>query len=64
TVLISAYYYLRVIVFMWMRAGAGLAVTPRPLNFTVALTAVATLAFGLLPGPLMALVEDSVRGLF
>ncbi len=64
TVLISAYYYLRVIVVMWMRAGAGLAVTPRPLNFTVALTAVATLAFGLLPGPLMALVEDSVRGLF
>ena len=64
TVLISAYYYLRVIVVMWMKAGDGLASAPRPLNFTVGLTAVATLVFGLLPGPLMALVENSVRGLF
>ncbi len=64
TVLISAYYYLRIIVVMWMNEGAGQAVTPRPLNFAVGLTAVATLVFGLLPGPLMALLENSVRGLF
>jgi NADH-quinone oxidoreductase subunit N len=64
TVLISAYYYLRVIVVMWMKAGAGHAVTPRPLNFTVGLTAAATLVLGLMPGPVMALVENSVRGLF
>ena len=64
TVLISAYYYLRIIVVMWMNEGAGQAVTPRPLNFAVGLTAAATLVFGLLPGPLMALLENSVRGLF
>ena len=64
TVLISAYYYLRIIVVMWMSEGAVQAVTPLPLKFAVGLTAVATLVFGLLPGPLMALFENSVRGLF
>ena len=64
TVLISAYYYLRVIVVMWMDSGDGQAVTPRALNFTVGVTAAATLVLGLLPGPLMAIVESSVRGLF
>ena len=64
TVLISAYYYLRVIVVMWMNSGDGQVVTPRALNFTVGVTAAATLVLGLLPGPLMAIVESSVRGLF
>ena len=64
TSLISAYYYLRVIVMIWMHEGPGLAITPRPLNFTVALTALGTLVFGLLPGPVMTLVETSVLGLF
>ncbi|MFQ5407079.1 MAG: NADH-quinone oxidoreductase subunit N [Anaerolineales bacterium] len=64
TSLISAYYYLRVIVVMWMHEGPGQAFTPRVLNFTVAVTAIATLVFGLAPGSFMALAEESIRGLF
>ena len=64
TSLISAYYYLRVIVVMWMRDGPGMAQTTRSLNVTVALCALATLAFGLLPGPVMTLVHVSLLGLF
>ena len=64
TVLISAYYYLRVIVVMWMKEGLGEAVLPRALNFTIWLTAAGTLVFGIVPGPLMRFVESSVRGIF
>ena len=64
TVLISAYYYLRVIVVMWMKEGMGEAVLPRALNFTIWLTAAGTLVFGIVPGPLMSFVESSVRGIF
>ena len=64
TSLISAYYYLRVIVVMWMHEGPGEAFTPRALNFTVAVTAIATLVFGLVPRSFMALAEESIRGLF
>ncbi len=64
TVLISAYYYLRVIVVMWMMEGLGEAMVPRALNFTIWLTAGGTLVFGIVPGPLMRFVENSVRGIF
>lgn len=64
TVLISAYYYLRVIVVMWMKEGLGEAMVPRALNFTIWLTAGGTLVFGIVPGPLMRFVESSVRGIF
>ena len=64
TVLISAYYYLRVIVVMWMKEGLGEAMVPRALNFTIWFTAAGTLVFGIVPGPLMRFVESSVRGIF
>ena len=64
TVLISAYYYLRIIVLMWMRDGAEIDSAPMPLNFVVGLTAVTTLVFGILPGPVMVLLEKSIQGLF
>ena len=64
TVLISAYYYLRVIVVMWMKEGLGEAMVPRALNLTIWLTAGGTLVFGIVPGPLMRFVENSVRGIF
>ena len=64
TVLISAYYYLRVIVVMWMKEGLGEAMVPRALYFTIWLTAAGTLVFGVVPGPLMRFVENSVRGIF
>jgi NADH-quinone oxidoreductase subunit N len=54
TSLISAYYYLRVVIVMYMREGEGRAVVNLPLNFTVAVTAIGTFVFGLLPGPVLA----------
>ncbi len=54
TSLISAYYYLRVVIVMYMREGEGRAVAGRALNFTVAVTAIATFVFGLMPGPALA----------
>ena len=64
TILISAYYYLRIIVLMWMRDGAEIDSAPMPLNFVVGLTAVTTLVFGILPGPVLVLLEKSIQGLF
>lgn len=54
TSLISAYYYLRVVIVMYMREGEGRAVANRALSFTVAVTAIATFVFGLMPGPILA----------
>lgn len=54
TSLISAYYYLRVVIVMYMREGEGRAVANVALNFTVAVTAIATFVFGLMPGPVLA----------
>lgn len=57
TSLISAYYYLRVIVRMYMQPGEATARAEGWLNATVALAALATLVFGLLPGPLLDLAS-------
>tara|TARA_Y100000590_G_scaffold289645_1_gene326084 strand:+ start:767 stop:2215 length:1449 start_codon:yes stop_codon:yes gene_type:complete len=64
TVLISAYYYLRIIVLMWMKDGNEIDSSPVPLNFVVVLAAVTTLLFGVLPGPVMGLLEKSIQGIF
>ncbi len=63
TSLVSAYYYLRIVIIMYMREGEGRAIVNTALNFTVGLTALATFVFGLLPGPLMDLATRSVLGL-
>ncbi len=55
TSLISAYYYLRVIVVMYMRTGEPQSRSERWLQATVGLTAVSTFLFGVFPGPLLAL---------
>jgi NADH-quinone oxidoreductase subunit N len=57
TSLVSAYYYLRLVVVMYMRTGEPEPRSEGWLNTTVALTALATVVFGLLPGPLLALAE-------
>lgn len=54
TSLISAYYYLRVVIVMYMREGEGRAVANTALNFTVAVTALGTFVLGLMPGPVLA----------
>ncbi|MGD2163539.1 MAG: NADH-quinone oxidoreductase subunit N [Anaerolineales bacterium] len=57
TSLISAYYYLRVVVVMYMRPGEPETQSEPLLNSTVWLTAIGTFIFGILPGPLLALAR-------
>jgi NADH-quinone oxidoreductase subunit N len=64
TSLISAFYYLRVIMMMWMRPGAGQATVPRPLGWVVGATSLATFVLGILPGPLMTMAERALLSLF
>ena len=57
TSLISAYYYLRVIVVMYMRDGEPETRSEGWLNASVWMTALGTLLFGLIPGPLLQWVS-------
>jgi NADH-quinone oxidoreductase subunit N len=59
TSLISAYYYLRVIVVMYMRPGEPETRSENWLDATVWLTAIGTIVFGIVPGPLLTLVSHS-----
>jgi NADH-quinone oxidoreductase subunit N len=64
TTLISAYYYLRVVVTMYMREGDP-EITSEPwLNITWALSAVLTVIVSLLPGPLFDWASQAVLKLF
>ncbi|MEP7358812.1 MAG: NADH-quinone oxidoreductase subunit N [Anaerolineales bacterium] len=63
TSLVSAYYYLRIVVNMYMREGEGLALSRPVLNLAVGATALATFIFGILPGPLMRLATNALMGL-
>jgi NADH-quinone oxidoreductase subunit N len=60
TSLISAYYYLRVVVIMYMREGDPQARSERWLNITTAVTAVGTLAMIVFAQPLFAWVARAV----
>jgi NADH-quinone oxidoreductase subunit N len=60
TSLVSAYYYLRVVILMYMREGEGRALAHPALNVAVGLTALATFVFGLMPAPLMDWATRSV----
>ncbi len=57
TSLISAYYYLRVVVVMYMRPGEPETQTEPLLNSTVWLAALGTFILGVLPAPLLALAR-------
>jgi NADH-quinone oxidoreductase subunit N len=57
TSLISAYYYLRVVVVMYMRDGDPETRSEGWLNATLWVTALGTFILGILPGPLLALAE-------
>lgn len=57
TSLISAYYYLRVVIVMYMKQGEPEVRSELWLNGSVALAAVATFLFGILPAPLFALAS-------
>jgi NADH-quinone oxidoreductase subunit N len=64
TSLVSAYYYLRVIVVMYMREGDPSIVSEPWLNLTTALAAVITVAVSIVPQPLFAWASDAVLKLF
>lgn len=62
---ISLYYYVRVIVFMWIKEetmGSPIAMAPA-LGLVVAVTLVGTLAFGVYPAPLFDFAEASAATL-
>jgi NADH-quinone oxidoreductase subunit N len=60
TSLISAYYYLRVIVIMYMREGEPVARTEFWVQFTAAVTAVLVVLLTLVAGPLLNLASKAV----
>ena len=59
TSLISAYYYLRVIIIMYMRPGEPISRSETWLDTTVLITATLTVLLGVLPGPLLALAGQA-----
>ncbi len=59
TSLISAYYYLRVVVAMFMQPGEPATRSEGWLNATVGVAAVATFLIGILPAPLFALAGQA-----
>ncbi len=59
TSLVSAYYYLRVIVVMYMQSGEPEVRSEGLLNATVWLAAIATLILGIFPGPLLAFASEA-----
>jgi len=59
TTLISAYYYLRIIVIMYMRPGDPEIHSESWLDTTVMLTGVLCVVLGILPGPLLALAGQA-----
>jgi NADH-quinone oxidoreductase subunit N len=60
TSVISAFYYLRVVVTMWFNVGEGIAQVQRPLFWAVAICAIATVALGVAPILATAVVEPVV----
>jgi NADH-quinone oxidoreductase subunit N len=58
TSLISAYYYLRVIVVMYMREGEPEVRSEALLNSTILITAFGTFFFGILPGFLLKMINQ------
>lgn len=61
--LISAYYYLRVVIHMYFKEGAPEVRSEPALNLVTALTAVGTLALFFLSGPILAWAAQSVMSL-
>ncbi len=64
TSLISAYYYLRVVVIMYMREGEPTTVSEPFLNMTTAFAALVTVIVSLVPAPLFAWASSAVLRLF
>jgi NADH-quinone oxidoreductase subunit N len=64
TSLVSAYYYLRVVVIMYMRDGEPQVYGERWLNLTAGVTAIATVALSLFSAPLFEWAAQAALRLF
>jgi len=64
TTLISAYYYLRVVVTMYMREGDPETTSETWLNLTWSVSAILTVIVGLVPAPLFNWASQAVLKLF
>jgi NADH-quinone oxidoreductase subunit N len=64
TSVISAFYYLRVVVVMFMQPGEPIVRSDPWLNLTAGFSAVAIVALSLLPGPLFSLAAQAAIRLF
>jgi NADH-quinone oxidoreductase subunit N len=64
TSLISAYYYLRIVVIMYMQEGEPEVRSEVWLNITTAVTALATVALGIFAGPLFNWAAQAALKLF
>ena len=62
---VAAFYYLRVVVYMYMREGKDAPVVEKSglLRIGLAGTAILTIVLGLYPGPLVRVVEDAAKAL-
>jgi NADH-quinone oxidoreductase subunit N len=62
---ISLYYYVRVVVFMWIKEDAtGTAVTLAPgIAVTLAIAVAGTILLGIYPAPLFTFAEESAAAL-
>ncbi len=60
TSVISAFYYLRVVLMMYFREGEGQASLPPALGTAVFFTALATFVLGIVPGPIFRVALDAV----
>ena len=60
TSIISAYYYLRVVVIMYMRPGEPVVAQDVWARFTAVIMAALVLIFGFIPGPLLAIATRAI----
>ncbi len=60
TSVISAFYYLKVVVVMYMRPGEPAAVQDVWVRFTAIVSALAVLVLGLVPGPLLNMAAQAI----
>jgi NADH-quinone oxidoreductase subunit N len=62
---ISLYYYVRVVVFMWIKedaVGSGITLAPG-IALTLAIAVAGTILFGIYPAPLFTFAEQSAAAL-
>jgi NADH-quinone oxidoreductase subunit N len=64
TSVISAFYYLRIVMVMWMRPGEATVTTSPTSNAVVSLAAIATFVVGIFPGPFISMAERAVLAFF